>query len=92
MNVCISAVIGFAADLILGDPEKLSFLHPVVWMGRAIRVMEGILRHHLGFVFEALSPRIHVLPACGVWILLVVCCGMGLTWILKKLPGFRQLL
>ena len=55
-------------------------------------LMEGILRHHLGFVFEALSPRIHVLPACGIWILLVVCCGMGLTWILKKLPGFRQLL
>ena len=44
MNVCISAVIGFAADLILGDPEKISFLHPVVWMGSAIRLLEGILR------------------------------------------------
>ena len=55
-------------------------------------LLEGILRHYLGFVFEALEPKIHVLPACIVWVALVVLAGLCLTWILRKIPGIRRVL
>jgi peptidoglycan/LPS O-acetylase OafA/YrhL len=55
-------------------------------------LLEGILRGLLVGVYDALAPSIHVLPACCIWVLLVVLCGLGLTWCLKKLPGLRQLL
>ena len=55
-------------------------------------LLEGILRHELSFVYEFLEPKIHVLPACMVWVLAVVAAGLGLTWGLKKLPVLRKLL
>lgn len=55
-------------------------------------LLEGILRHELSFIYQWLEPRIHVLPACFVWVIAVVLCGLAVTWVLKKLPGLRQLL
>lgn len=55
-------------------------------------LLEGILRVLLVGVYDTLAPRIHVLPACCVWVLLVVLCGLGVTWCLKKVPGLRRLL
>lgn len=57
-----------------------------------VYLLEGILRNELLPVFEALEHKIHVLPACGVWILAVLACGCVIVLILKKLPGFRKLL
>ncbi|MCR5577564.1 MAG: adenosylcobinamide-phosphate synthase CbiB [Oscillospiraceae bacterium] len=44
MRILYAALCGFALDLLLGDPERLAFLHPVVWMGKAITTLEGFLR------------------------------------------------
>ena len=55
-------------------------------------LLEGILRHELGFIYELLEPKIHVLPACMVWVMAVVLAGLGITWVLKKIPGLRKLL
>lgn len=55
-------------------------------------LLEGILRVELGFIYEALAPAIHVLPACLVWVFAVGVCGLGITWILKKIPLIRKLL
>lgn len=55
-------------------------------------LLEGILRHYLGFIFEALEPRLHVLPACLIWVAAVVACGLAITWVLKKIPGLKKLL
>jgi surface polysaccharide O-acyltransferase-like enzyme len=55
-------------------------------------LLEGILRVLLVGVYDTLAPNIHVLPACCVWVLLVVLCGLGITWCLKKVPGLRKLL
>jgi len=55
-------------------------------------LLEGILRHYLQGVYLSLQPYIHTLPACLCWVAAVVVCGLFLTWILKKLPGFRKLL
>ena len=55
-------------------------------------LLEGILRHYLSPVYEALEPGIHVLPACLIWVFAVVLCGLGITWVLKKLPLLRKLL
>ena len=44
MSILLAALCGFALDLLLGDPERLAFLHPVVWMGKSITKLETILR------------------------------------------------
>ena len=44
MRIVFAALCGFGLDLLLGDPERLAPLHPVVWMGRAISAMEKKLR------------------------------------------------
>lgn len=55
-------------------------------------LLEGILRVELGFVYESLAPKIHVLPACMIWVLAVGICGLLITWCLKKIPVIRKLL
>ena len=55
-------------------------------------LLEGILRHYLSPVYEALEPRIHVLPACMIWVLAVVLAGLAVTWGLKKVPLLRKIL
>ena len=44
MRVIIILLCALALDLLLGDPEALSRLHPVVWMGRGIVFLESRLR------------------------------------------------
>lgn len=55
-------------------------------------LLEGIFRRQLDGVYLFLEPKIHVLPACLVWVAAVVLCGMAVTWVLKKIPGLRKLL
>ena len=55
-------------------------------------LLEGILRHELGFVYEYLEPRLHVLPACLIWVAAVVFCGLLITWVLKKIPLLKKIL
>ena len=55
-------------------------------------LLEGILRHELSFIYELLEPRIHVLPACMVWVMAVTVAGLGITWVLKRLPVLKKLL
>ena len=44
MRILLAALCGFGLALLLGDPEKLAFLHPVVWMGHVIAALEKRLR------------------------------------------------
>ena len=44
MRILYAALCGFVLDLLLGDPEKLAPMHPIVWMGRCISVLEPRLR------------------------------------------------
>ncbi len=55
-------------------------------------LLEGILRVYLVRLCYALEPKIHVLPACFIWVFCVVICGMAITWVLKKIPGLKKLL
>lgn len=55
-------------------------------------LLEGILRHELLPLYDFLEPRIHVLPACLVWVAAVVVCGLALTWVMKKIPGLKKIL
>ena len=55
-------------------------------------LLEGIFRRQLDGVYLFLEPKIHVLPACLVWVAAVVVFGMAVTWVLKKIPGLRKLL
>ena len=44
MRILCAALCGFAMDLLLGDPEWLTPVHPVVLMGKAIGTLERGLR------------------------------------------------
>ena len=44
MRIVYAALCGFVLDLLLGDPARLTPIHPVVLMGRAIRALEKLLR------------------------------------------------
>ena len=47
MRILLAAIVGFVLDLILGDPELLTPIHPVVLMGHCITALETWLRTHL---------------------------------------------
>lgn len=76
--------------------------HMTGWIGKAVPalggcvfgtyLLEGILRHELGFVYEWLAPKIHVIPACLCWVAAVVLCGLLITWVLKKIPLLKKIL
>ncbi|MBR6840063.1 MAG: cobalamin biosynthesis protein CobD [Oscillospiraceae bacterium] len=44
MRIVYAALCGFVLHLLLGDPARLTPIHPVVLMGRAIRALEKLLR------------------------------------------------
>jgi surface polysaccharide O-acyltransferase-like enzyme len=95
ISIPVFAVYAGVHQLIRQHPpgEKLRKL--LVTLGSCVfgaYLLEGVLRLMTVSVYDTLVSRIHVLPACCVWVLVVVLCGLGLTWCLKKLPGLRQLL
>lgn len=57
-----------------------------------VYLLEGILRVELQEIYYFLEPKIHVLPACFVWVLAVVLTGLAITWTLKRIPGLRKIL
>ena len=44
MRILCAALCGFALDLLLGDPDRLTPFHPVVLMGKTISTLEKRLR------------------------------------------------
>lgn len=74
-------------------PEKLgkviAFLGSCVF---GVYLLEGVLRVELQGIYHFLEPKIHVLPACFVWVLSVVFAGLAITWILKRIPILRKIL
>lgn len=83
--------------------HQLTVWHPITGKGGSIirtmgecvfgaYLLEGIFRRQLDGVYLALEPKIHVIPACLVWVAAVVVCGMAVSWVLKKIPGLRKLL
>lgn len=57
-----------------------------------IMLFEDILRKEEMVIFESLQPGIGIFAACIVWVTAVVVSGSLLTWLLKRLPGLRELL
>ena len=88
MNWSVSALlIGFALDLLLGDPH--GFPHPVVWMGRLIALLESRFRR----IFPH-SPKGEQCAGGLPWLILVtVSWGLpfGLLFLLRKLSPWPAL-
>lgn len=57
-----------------------------------VYLLEDYLRNGLAFIWEGLAPRISALPACGVWLALVLGVGFLLVLFLKKIPWLGKLL
>lgn len=64
METLIALLVGFALDLLLGDPQ--GFPHPVVWMGRGIAWGERQLRR----CFPA-TPQGERLAGAALWVAMV---------------------
>ena len=75
METLIALLVGFALDLLLGDPQ--GFPHPVVWMGRGIAWGERQLRR----CFPA-TPQGERLAGAALWVAMVT-----LSALLPALPG-----
>lgn len=89
MEILAAAVLSFLLDLLLGDPAWMP--HPVVWMGKAITGLEGLLRR----VFP--KTRGGELAAGAVLAILLPVGTLGISglalWALGKVhPGLRFLL
>ncbi len=89
MEILAAAVLSFLLDLLLGDPAWMP--HPVVWMGKAITGLEGLLRRvfpKTGGGELAAGAVLAILLPVGT----LVISGLAL-WALGKVhPGLRFLL
>ena len=75
MRILMTAACGFVLDLILGGPERLTPIHPVVLMGHGITALETLLRKLLpknrrgelldGMLLATLLP-VGTLLICGL--------------------------
>ena len=57
-----------------------------------IMLCEQALRNSLVFVYKALVPFIHSLPACVIWVLAVYFSGYVITLCLKRIPGLKSII
>ena len=83
MRILYAALCGFALDLLIGDPEVLAPLHPVVWMGRCISALETSLRRR--FPKTGRGER-----RAGLLLAVVMTAGtllvsMALLWLFRRL-------
>ena len=80
MRILLAAICGFVLDLILGDPELLTPIHPVVLMGHCITALETWLRRllpksprgeRLGGILLAMILPLGTLVSCGLMLMLL---------------------
>ena len=80
MTIVYSALLAFLLDLLLADPLWLP--HPVVWMGRCISRLEGLLRR----IFPK-TPKGEL--AGGVFLAILLPTGsFFLSWAVLRLLGY----
>ncbi|MCR4751724.1 MAG: adenosylcobinamide-phosphate synthase CbiB [Eubacterium sp.] len=100
MRVIIILLCAFALDLLLGDPEALSRLHPVVWMGRGIVFLESRLRavfpegkdgeRKAGRVMACILPVSVLVLSGGILLLLYRICPPA-GFLLEVIWGWQAL-
>lgn len=83
MRILAAALVGLLLDLLIGDPESLTRFHPVVWMGRAIRLLEAFLRSV--FPKTPAGERIAGVLLAGFVPALVLLVSQGILHLLRKL-------
>lgn len=77
MRHVLALAVGFALDLMVGDPYRLP--HPIRWIGKLIDVLDGRLRVVAG-------DRVGAQRAAGVALVVLVAgisfaCAVGLLWL-----------
>ena len=83
----LAILCGFALDLLLGDPVRVP--HPVVFMGKAIAVLEKVLRRHLPATQKGELFGGGLLAAVLVLGTLLITAGVcRLAFIISPLLGF----
>ncbi len=100
MTTITAMLAGFVLDLLIGDPEKLSKVHPVVLMGKTIRSLETLLRRLLPKTKtgECLAGAcMAFLMTAGTWsvsffvLLLLRRCCPPLAWLAETLWCWQAL-
>jgi len=57
-----------------------------------IYLIEDYLRNGLSFICDNLALYITILPACAVWLTVVLAAGVVIVSVLKKIPGVKEIL
>lgn len=76
----------------LQDPVAVKVVSHLGGCVFGIYLIEDYLRNGLAFIWEGLAPRISALPACAIWLMVVLAAGFVLVSFLKKVPILGKLL
>ena len=57
-----------------------------------IYLIEDYLRNGLSFICDMITPYMTTLPACAVWLIVVMIVGVAIISVLRKLPGLKDIL
>lgn len=57
-----------------------------------VMLLESFIMLKTEFIPRLLMPYIRTLPACIIWVTLVVLIGGAITWVLKKIPVVKKFL
>ena len=100
MRILLAAICGFVLDLILGDPELLTPVHPVVLMGHCITALETWLRtllpksprgERLGGILLAMILPLGTLVSCGLVLMLLNRLWPPLAFLLECIWSWQAL-
>ena len=100
MRILLAAICGFVLDLILGDPELLTPIHPVVLMGHCITALETWLRRllpksprgeRLGGILLAMILPLGTLVSCGLVLMLLNRLWPPLAFLLECIWSWQAL-
>ncbi|MBQ7436855.1 MAG: cobalamin biosynthesis protein CobD [Oscillospiraceae bacterium] len=100
MRILLAAICGFVLDLILGDPELLTPVHPVVLMGHCITALETWLRtlmpksprgERLGGILLAMILPLGTLVSCGLMLMLLNRLWPPLAFLLECIWSWQAL-
>lgn len=76
----------------INDSYVSSFIIKIGTCSFGIYLIEDYLRNGLVFIYEKMAPHITILPACAVWMLVVLMVGIVVVSVLKKIPILKDVL
>ena len=97
LAIVMASCIFFTVKAVYGVEEKKESVWSkwIVTIGSCsfgIYLIEDYLRNALGFICDSLASYISILPACMVWLAIVMVAGVIVVLFMKKLPILKDII